>query len=56
MCFIGYQEGEKVLYVFSQNWKAEEEEVNTYYNTWSSFWKEKNAKSEKFMVEDPNLC
>jgi hypothetical protein len=33
--FIGYREGEKALYIFSQNWKGEEKEVNTYYNTWS---------------------
>jgi hypothetical protein len=30
--------------------------VNTYYDTWSFLWKEKNTKFEKFLVEDPNLC
>ncbi len=29
--FIGYWEGERAFYIFSQNWKGEEEEVNTYY-------------------------
>jgi hypothetical protein len=25
-------------------------------DTWNFFWKEKNAKFEKFMAKDPNLC
>jgi hypothetical protein len=35
--FTSYQEGEKMFYVFSQNWEGEEEEVSTYYDTWSFF-------------------
>jgi hypothetical protein len=28
----------------------------TYINTWSFFWKEKNAKFEKFLAKDPDVA
>jgi len=31
--FMGYHKGKKTLYVSSQNWKGEEEEVNNYLPT-----------------------
>jgi hypothetical protein len=54
--FMGYCEGERAFYVYSTNWKGEEEKVCTYNDTWNFSWKEKNVEFEKFLVEDLNLC
>jgi hypothetical protein len=53
--FIGYREGEKAFYLSSTNWKDEEEEVCTYIDIFSSFWKEKNVEFEKSLSKDLNL-
>ncbi len=37
------------------NLKGEEEDVCNHVDIWSFLWKEKNAKFEKFLVEDLNL-
>jgi hypothetical protein len=45
-----------MFYIFSHNWKGEEEKVNTYCNTWSFVRKENNVEFEKLLVEDPHMC
>lgn len=52
--FIGYWEVEKAFYV-STNWQGEEKYVCNHIDTLSSFWKENNARFEKFMAKDLNL-
>jgi hypothetical protein len=44
--FTSYRKGEKVFFVFSTNWKSEEEDVCNHIDTWSSLWKDKNVKFE----------
>jgi hypothetical protein len=54
--FTSYREGEKAFYVSSTKWQVEEKYVCNYVDTWSSFWKKKNPKFEKFLVKDPHFC
>jgi hypothetical protein len=53
--FTGYWEDEKVFYVSSTNLQGEEEYVCNHVDIWSSLWKEKNVKFEKFLTKDLHL-
>jgi hypothetical protein len=53
--FMVYWKGEKAFYVSSTNWQGEDEYVCNHVDYWSSLWKEKNAKFEKFLAEDSHL-
>lgn len=50
--FMRYCKREKAFYISSKNSKGEEEFVNKYMPSWSIIWTCKNAKFEKYLLED----
>ncbi len=50
--FTQYCEGEMTFYVSATNFKCEEKLICKYIPSWSSLWTCKNAKFDKFLLED----
>jgi hypothetical protein len=52
---MGYQEGDKVFYVFPTNWQGEEAFVANHIHEWDDHWKAVNASLEERLNSDEDL-
>jgi hypothetical protein len=52
---MGYQEGDKVLYVSPINWQGEEALVADHIHEWDDHWKVVNASFEEGLNADEDL-